>query len=82
MRDNRVHINHTLQCLIDVLPPLISFWKFVTKKWSNFDAKGAISCQVIILYLDFVVRITSYVKTLMFDILSHTLLPPLYKVYF
>ena len=43
----------------------------------KFDVKSAISCKVMILYLDFVVGITSYVQTLLLD---HVLI--LNEVYF
>ena len=49
------------------VPPLTDFWKILTHKWSNYDVKSVISCQIMILNPDFVVRITSYVKTLILD---------------
>ena len=62
----------TLWCLIKV-PPLINFWKCLTEKWSNFDVKSVISCQVIILSIHFVVRITSLIQALILELV----LPPM-----
>ena len=42
---------------------LINFWKF-WKKWLNFDVKILVNSEVMILYLDSVVRITSHGQTL------------------
>ena len=56
----------TLWCIINVPPPLIKFWKILTWKWSNYDMNCVINCQIMILYLDFVVVITFYVQTLLF----------------
>ena len=58
----------TLQCLINVPSPFI--WKLLTQIWSNNDVKNARSCQVMILYLDYVYRITSDVQTLILDLVS------------
>ena len=48
-------------------PHFYQFGKFVTQKLSNFDVKSVISWHVTILYLDFVVKITSHVQTLILD---------------
>ena len=46
---------------------------FFHPTWSNFDEKSVISCEVMILYLYFVVRITLNVQILILDLA----LPPM-----
>ena len=36
-------------------PPLINFQKILTRKWLKHNVNGEISCQIMILYLDFVI---------------------------
>ena len=50
--------------------PFANVQKFFTTKWSSFVRKSVINFQVMILYLDCVVRITSHVQTLFLDLVS------------
>ena len=52
----------SLQFLLNVPSPFI--WILLTKIWSNIDVENARSFQVMILYQNFVHRITSYVQML------------------
>ena len=51
-------------------PTAYWFWKTFAQKWSNFDVKSLINSEVMILYLDALVRITSHVQTLILDLIS------------
>ena len=53
--------------------PLNYFENFLTKIRSCCDVKSVISCQIIILYVSFVVKTNSRVQTFISDLLS---LPP------
>ena len=57
-------------CLLLKLLLTLGDWKFLTEKWSNFYGKSVINSEVMFLYLDSVVRITSYVQTLILDLVS------------
>ena len=42
---NRIYI-FAYSLVPNEYPLFISFWKFVTQKWSNFDVKSVIGCRV------------------------------------
>ena len=60
----------TLQFLINILRPLINFWKCLTPKGSNRDVKNVISCQLMILNLHIIVPIDSHVQTVILDLVT------------
>ena len=73
---NVINYSHFFVCLNIVwlsFRSLLIIWISSTQKWPKFDVKSVISCQVMIFYLNFVMRITSHVQTLILNITS---LPP------
>ena len=62
------------------------FLEIVTHKWSYFDVKNAINCQIVLLYLDFVVRITlildlKYFFSYKYNIYQHKLITKVSNVF-
>ena len=57
----------------ECLRPRYKVLGIIIKKLSSFDLKRVISYQVIIFSLDFAVRITYHVQTLILDVVSSSL---------
>ena len=69
-------IEYTSRVPNEYPPHVYQFLVIFDLKCQNFEVKSVNSCQILILYLDLFVRITSHVQTLLLDLVSLT-----YEVY-